>query len=73
MGRSPATTATTIIGAILNMAYKPVQNESAHLTDKPNRPAYEAKHQRKKKRATESPAMKKPTSYEKPKAGKTRS
>lgn len=55
------------------MAYKPVQNESAHLTDKPNRSAFESKHKPKKKRATESPAMKKPTAYEKSKAGKTRS
>jgi hypothetical protein len=56
-----------------SMAYKPVQNESAHLTDKNNRSAFESKHKPKKKRATESPAMKKPTAYEKSKAGKTRS
>ena len=55
------------------MAYKPVQNESAHLTDKPGRSAFGPKHARKKKRSTESPAMKGPTPYEKPKAGKTRS
>lgn len=55
------------------MAYKPVQNESAHLTDKPNRSAFESKHIRKKKRATESPAMKGAVKYEKSKAGKTRS
>jgi hypothetical protein len=35
------------------MAYKPVQNESAHLTDKNGRSAFEAKHKPKKKRATE--------------------
>jgi hypothetical protein len=55
------------------MAYKPVQNESAHLTDKPGRSAFEAKHKRKKKRRTESPAMNRPAAYEKSKAGKTRS
>lgn len=55
------------------MAYKPVQNESAHLTDKPGRPAFEAKHVRKKKRATESPAMKRAAPYEKSRANKTRS
>lgn len=55
------------------MAYKPVQNESAHLTDKPNRSAFEAKRKRKKRGSIESPAMKHPTPYEKPKAGKTRS
>lgn len=53
------------------MAYKPVQNESAHLTDKPGRHAFKPK--KAKKGGTETKAMSKPAGYEKSKAGKTRS
>lgn len=53
------------------MAYKPVQNESAHLTDKPARSAFKSKHAHKK--GTETKRMKKAASYEKSKPGKTRS
>jgi hypothetical protein len=53
------------------MAYKPVQNESAHLTDKGGRSTFGA-HKGKKKR-NESAAMKKPMKLEKAKANKTRS
>ena len=53
------------------MAYKPVQNESAHLTDKNGRSAF--KTHRAKKKGTESPHMSKPAKYEKPKGAKTRS
>ena len=54
---------------IIHMAYKPVQNESAHLTDKSNRSAYERK--KAKKKGTQSPAMKTNERYERSK--KTRS
>lgn len=53
------------------MAYKPVQNESAHLTDKNGRSAFKAHHA--KKKGTESARMKKPMKLEKSKSGKTRS
>lgn len=55
------------------MAYKPVQNESGHLTDKNGRSGFGAKGHGKKRKQTESPGMKKPTPYEKSKPGKTRS
>lgn len=53
------------------MAYKPVQNESAHLTDKPGRSAFA--HHKGKKGRKESPAMKKPMKLERGKVNKTRS
>jgi hypothetical protein len=54
------------------MVYKPVQNESAHLTDKAGRPAFGSKHAKKKKQ-TETAKMKKPMKLERSKPGKTRS
>lgn len=53
------------------MVYKPVQNESAHLTDKPGRPAPHVKKAAKGKR--ESKSMKKPMPLEKSRPNKTRS
>lgn len=53
------------------MAYKPVQNESAHLTDKNGRSAF--KPHKGKKKANESKPMKKAATYEKSAPNKTRS
>ena len=53
------------------MAYRPVQNESAHLTDKAGRSTFLKKNAKKKR--TETPAMKKPMQLEKSKPNKTRS
>jgi hypothetical protein len=53
------------------MAYKPVQNESAHLTDKKRTSAFKPK--KAKKHGTESPRMTQAATYEKSKPNKTRS
>ena len=50
------------------MGYKPVQNESAHLTDKPGRSAYGPKH-----KGAPPKKMKKPMKLEKGRENKTRS
>jgi hypothetical protein len=55
------------------MAYKPVQNESAHLTDKPGRSAFESRKVRSKRSQKETGEMKRPMKYEKTRANKTRS
>lgn len=53
------------------MAYKPVQNESAHLTDKPGRSSF--KHKKGRKGKTETAHMDKNAPYTKSPPGKTKS
>lgn len=54
------------------MAYKPVQNESAHLTDKPGRSAFGPRGKKHgKKRDKETREMKGAMPYKRSKAGKT--
>jgi hypothetical protein len=55
------------------MAYKPVQNESAHLTDKPGRSAFKARKLKQRRAQKETGEMKGPMKYERTRANKTRS
>jgi hypothetical protein len=55
------------------MAYKPVQNESAHLTDKTGRSAFKARKLKSNRSQKETGEMKGPMKYEKAKVNKTRS